>query len=126
MPGTFVYDDDCGFCSWCAQFFAERSDLGLVGFSELTDEERARLPEEYEDCAHYLTDDEVYSCGAAIEEGLRDAGILPGDPFDLLNQFTDYEYYRERAYREAADRRNTWGLFVSGEPPARRDPGEDE
>lgn len=124
MTGTFVYDDDCGFCSWWAQYFAGRSDLGLVGFSELTDEERERLPEDYEDCAHYLTDDAVYSCGAAIEEGLRDAGLVSGDVFDFLNQFSDYADYRELVYHEAADRRDVWGFFLSDEPPRRREPGE--
>jgi predicted DCC family thiol-disulfide oxidoreductase YuxK len=125
MTGTFVYDDTCGFCSWWAQFFAERSSFGIVGFSELTDEERERLPEDYEDCAHFLRDGAVFSCGAAIEEGLRDAGVVPEELFDFLNNFSDYADYRERAYRKAADRRDAWGFFISEEPPARRDPGSD-
>lgn len=124
MTGTFVYDDACGFCSWWAQVFAERSELGLVGFSELTNEERERLPEEYEDCAHYLRDDTVYSCGEAIEAGLLDAGMVPRDLFEFLNQFADYEKYRELAYHEAADRRDVWGFFVSSDPPTRREPGD--
>ena len=36
---TFVYDDDCGFCTWWAEFFAQRTDLETVGFDELTDDQ---------------------------------------------------------------------------------------
>lgn len=122
---TFVYDDACGFCSWWAVTFAERTDLGVVGFSALTDEERERLPEEYEDCAHLVTEEAVYSCGAAVEEGLRRGGLVPGEVFEFLGQFHDYPTYRERIYHEAADRRDLWGLLVSSDPPARREPGED-
>jgi predicted DCC family thiol-disulfide oxidoreductase YuxK len=126
MSGKFVYDDACGFCSWWARFFANRTDMGIVGYSTLTDEERERLPADYEECIHYLTEEAVYSCGAAIEEPLREADLVPGELFDFLNQFGDYEHYRERAYREAADRRDAWGFFISEEPPARREPGESD
>lgn len=122
MTATFVYDDSCGFCAWWASLFARRTEMGIVGFSALTDAERDRLPEDYEDCAHLLTGDEVYSCGAAIEEGLVRAGVLPEDVPQFFHQFTDYPTYRERLYREAADRRDVWGFFVSEEPPERRDP----
>ena len=119
---TLVYDDDCGFCSWVAAFVAERSDMGIVGFSELTDEERERLPEDYEDCVHLLTEEGVYSCGEATEMALERAGVLPGEARTFLNQFADYGPLRERLYREAADRRDVWGLLVSSDPPARREP----
>jgi predicted DCC family thiol-disulfide oxidoreductase YuxK len=119
---TFVYDDDCGFCSWWAAFFADRTRMGIVGFSALTDAERARLPDDYEECAHLLTDRRVYSCGEAIEEALSRAGLVPDEPRTFLNQFADYARIRERLYREAADRRDVWGRFVSKEPPARREP----
>lgn len=122
MTATFVYDDQCGFCSWWASFFARRTQMGIVGFSELTDDERERLPEDYEECAHLLTDEAEFSCGAAIEEGLVRAGALPDDVPKFFRQFTDYPTYRERLYREAAERRDAWGFFVSEEPPARREP----
>jgi predicted DCC family thiol-disulfide oxidoreductase YuxK len=117
-----VYDDDCGFCSWWAAVAAEHTDLGIVGFSALTDAERERLPEDYEDCAHLLTDDEVLSCGAAIEAVLDRLGVLPRELRLFLNQTVDYSPLRERLYREAADRRSLWGRLVSDEPPARREP----
>ncbi|CAI48378.1 DUF393 family protein [Natronomonas pharaonis DSM 2160] len=112
---TFVYDDDCGFCKWWADFFAQRTDLAMVGFDELSEAQLERLPDDYEDCSHLLTDAAVYSCGAAIEQALAEADIPPGseEVFGFLRTFEDYERFRERAYREVADRRGLWGQFVS-------------
>jgi len=127
MEPTFVYDDDCGFCTWWADQFATRADLRIVGFAELDEQLRDRLPDGYEDCAHLVTDDTVYSCGAAIEQALirtERAGDA-GPVVDFLRQFDDYEALRERAYRWAADRRETLGLLVSKQPPAQRDRDED-
>jgi len=122
MEPTFVYDDDCGFCTWWADQFAKRTDLRIVGFTELTPELRERLPDDYEDCAHLVTDEAVYSCGAAVEQALIRTEIATGaDPVvDFLRQFEDYERLRERAYRWAADRRDKLGLVVSKTPAARR------
>jgi predicted DCC family thiol-disulfide oxidoreductase YuxK len=113
--GTFVYDDDCGFCTWWADYLAGRTDLEMVGFSELTDEHLERLPHDYEECAHLLTDDAVYSCGAAVERGLASADLPPGsaDLFGFLRQFRDYERVRERAYHALAEKRGLWGQFLS-------------
>jgi predicted DCC family thiol-disulfide oxidoreductase YuxK len=124
MGAIFVYDDDCGFCSWWASFVAEYTDLGIAGFSALTDAERERLPENYEECAHLLTDEGVRSCGAAIEAVLERVGVLPSRLRLLLGQTADYGPLRERLYRAAADRRDVWGRLVSEEPPARREPVE--
>jgi predicted DCC family thiol-disulfide oxidoreductase YuxK len=120
---TFVYDDDCGFCTWWAEFFAERTgpdELAIVGFAETTEGERKRLPDDWEECAHLLIDERVYSCGVAIEAALERTGLLPGEARTFLNQFADYGRLRERLYREAADRRDLWGKLVSSDPPARR------
>jgi predicted DCC family thiol-disulfide oxidoreductase YuxK len=122
--GTLVYDDDCGFCSWCATVVARRSEMGIVGFSELTDEERARLPGDYEECVHVLTEEAVYSCGEAVEFAMERSGLLPAEARTFLRQFADYGRLRERLYREAADRRDTWGAVVSTDPPSRRAPRE--
>lgn len=118
-----VYDDDCGFCTWWAEFFDARSDLRTVGFRDLSDELRERLPDDYEDCAHLVTDDEVYSCGAAIDEALvrADVGGPVDDVVTFLRQFDDYEQYRERAYRWAANNRDQLGRYLSTTPPARRE-----
>ena len=111
---TLVYDDDCGFCTWWADFFAERSDIPLVGFSELGDypELRDRLPEDYEECSHLVTDDAVYSCGEAMEE----AFLLTDDDGTKLvrvaRELPGYGRVRERAYRFFADHRNWFGPLV--------------
>ncbi|MFB6256800.1 MAG: DCC1-like thiol-disulfide oxidoreductase family protein [Haloplanus sp.] len=127
MEPTFVYDDDCGFCTWWADQFARRTDLRIVGFAELDDDLRDRLPADYADCAHLVTDDAVYSCGAAIEEALvrTEAGAEARHLVDFLRQFDDYTDLRERAYRFAADRRDTLGLVVSKTPPARQGRDDD-
>jgi predicted DCC family thiol-disulfide oxidoreductase YuxK len=119
MEPTFVYDDDCGFCTWWADQFGRRTDLRIVGFAELTPALRDRLPDEYEACAHLVTDETVYSCGAAIEQALlrTDVASDARPLVSFLRQFEEYEDLRERAYRWAADRRDTLGLVVSKTPP---------
>ena len=116
---TFVYDDDCGFCTWWADFFGQRTDLEIVGFEELTDEQREKLPDDYESCAHLITDETVHSCGAAIEQSLVRADLPPGsgELVRFLGQVEDYERFRERLYREVADRRGLWGQFLSKDRP---------
>jgi predicted DCC family thiol-disulfide oxidoreductase YuxK len=118
---VLVYDDDCGFCTWWADYFGHRADLKLVGFGELTDDQRERLPDEFETCAHLLTDETVYSCGAAAEQVLVRADIPPGaeELVQFFRQFEDYERLRERLYRELADRRELWGQFISTDAPRR-------
>ncbi|MFB6103431.1 MAG: DCC1-like thiol-disulfide oxidoreductase family protein [Haloplanus sp.] len=124
MEPTFVYDDDCGFCTWWAELFDERANLRIVGFSELSPTLRDRLPDDYEDCAHLVTDDAVYSCGAAIEEAFARTSGEARPVVDFLRQFEDYERLRERTYRWAADRRDKLGLLVSTPPTHRESDGE--
>jgi predicted DCC family thiol-disulfide oxidoreductase YuxK len=118
---TLVYDDDCGFCTWWAERIARHGDVTLVGFSQLDTATRERLPDEYEDCAHLLTDEAVYSCGESIEEALlhTDAGGDARSLVAFLRGFEEYERVRERAYRAVADHRGTLGQFLSTDPPAR-------
>ena len=112
-----VYDDDCGFCTWTAAWAVRNGVFEPVGFSELTPEQRARLPDEWEDCAHLLTDDAVYSCGKATEEILVRIDEIPAEPFRFLSGFADYERIREDVYRWVADRRDLWGKVVSADGP---------
>lgn len=121
---TLVFDDDCGFCTWWAEFFENRTDVRTVGFTDLTPDLRERLPADYETCSHLVTDDEVYSCGASLEEGLAridDDRGLTRDAIDFLRHFEDYERVRERGYRWVADNRDLWGQFLSKTPPVRRE-----
>jgi predicted DCC family thiol-disulfide oxidoreductase YuxK len=113
-----VYDDDCGFCTWCAVVARERTDVVPVGFSELTPALRARLPEGYETCVHLLTDDAVYSCGAAVERTLARIHPALSGLFALLRRVPGYPTIRERLYRWGAERRDLWGKVVRARPPA--------
>ncbi|MFB6305033.1 MAG: DCC1-like thiol-disulfide oxidoreductase family protein [Haloferacaceae archaeon] len=119
---TLVYDDDCGFCTWWADLFEEHADVRLVGFSELSDDLLERLPDDYEECAHLVTDDEVYSCGECVERTILRSNLARDlrPLVDFLRNFEEYERFRERAYRWVADNRGTLGKFISKTPPARR------
>jgi hypothetical protein len=119
-PPRLVFDDDCGFCTWCANFGARHGDLELVGFSELTPDQRARLPDDFEDCAHLLTDDAVYSCGEAIEKTLEHDFPALAPVFSLLGAVPGYATLREKLYRAGADRRVWLGKIVRDDPPARQ------
>lgn len=118
---TLVYDDDCGFCTWWADFFERRSDFEIVGFSNLTDDQLARLPDDYEECSHLLADGEVYSCGQSLEQALvrSNVGDELGPLVRFLRNFEDYEEFRESTYRAVADHRGALGMVVWKTPPAR-------
>lgn len=116
-----VYDDDCGFCTWCAEFAAERGSFELVGFSELTPDQRARLPDDYEECAHLLTDDGVYSCGEAIEETMVRLETPSRHAARAFRELPASDRVREPLYRTVADHRALFGRLASRRPPARRE-----
>ncbi|MFB6307988.1 MAG: thiol-disulfide oxidoreductase DCC family protein [Haloarculaceae archaeon] len=119
---TLVYDDDCGFCTWWAQYLDANSDLRLVGFSELDSDLRARLPADYEQCSHLVTDDEVYSCGASIEEAVRrsDLGDSASPAIEIARRFGPYRRAREGVYRWVADNRDLLGRVISTTPARRQ------
>ena len=118
---TIVYDDDCGFCAWSVEYALAHGEFTVVGFSELTDEQRDLLPEDYERCAHLLIGDEVRSCGAASEAALvrlsGPAGVA-GRAFRLLPAGVR-RAVREPLYRLAADNRDKLGSLVRRDPPSR-------
>ena len=124
MVPKLVYDDDCRFCTWSATFAIRRSDVQPVrlsrvrsGESRLDDGERARLPEGYEECAQLITEDAVYSCGAAMEESLVIAGVLPESLVDFLRQFEDYERVREATYHLISNNRDLIAPVIGMDPP---------
>ncbi|RQH00829.1 DCC1-like thiol-disulfide oxidoreductase family protein [Natrarchaeobius oligotrophus] len=121
---TLVYDDDCGFCTWWAEYFDERTDVRIVGYRDLTPELRERLPEEYDSCSHLVAADGVYSCGASIEEALVRTGVAAPLPevASFLRNFEDYERLREQGYRWVTNNRDLLGRVLSKTPPARRNP----
>jgi predicted DCC family thiol-disulfide oxidoreductase YuxK len=118
-PPRVVFDDECGFCTWCARFAARHGDVDLVGFEELTPDQLARLPDDYETCTHLLTDDAVYSCGEAVERALAHDFPFLAPAFTVLRRVPGYEWLRERLYRWGADNRVLLGKVVRDEPPAR-------
>ena len=124
MVPKLVYDDTCHFCTWSAVFAVRRSDIQPVrlsnvqsGESRLSDGERERLPDGYEECAQLITEDAVYSCGAATEQSLVLAGTLPRGLVEFLNGFEAYETLRERAYHLLSDNRGKVAPLVGREPP---------
>lgn len=109
---TLVYDDGCGFCTRAALFVARRADVDLVGFSELTDDLRARLPPDFERCAHLVTGGRVYSCGAAMERAYERTGLPPSGVLPLVRRVPGYGSVRERAYRAVANNRPLLGRLL--------------
>jgi predicted DCC family thiol-disulfide oxidoreductase YuxK len=112
-PPRLVYDDGCGFCRWCAEYADTRGVFELVEFSDLTPDQRARLPDEYESCVHLLTDDRVFSCGAAVEEVLARLGPPERTAVRLFRLLPDHDRLREPLYRAVADRRALFGRVRS-------------
>jgi len=108
-----VYDDDCGFCTWFAAIGVRFGDVEPVGFSELSPDQKARLPADWRDSAHLLTDDAVYSGGAAVQGVLARMSIVFAAAFRLLEKVPGYDRLRERLYRWSANRRDWWGKIVS-------------
>lgn len=124
MVPQLVYDDDCHFCTWSATFAVRRSDVQPVrlsrvqtGESRLAAADRERLPDDYEECAQLVTDDGVYSCGAATERALVLAGTLPAGPVEFLRRFDAYERLRERVYHLMSDNRDILANVISRDPP---------
>ena len=120
FPPRLVFDDGCGFCTWCAEYAAARGEFEVVGFSDLSPDQLARLPDEYESCFHLLTQERVYSCGEALEE----VGVRLETPERLavlaFRQLPNHETLRESGYRLVADNRVIAGKVVSKTPPSRK------
>jgi predicted DCC family thiol-disulfide oxidoreductase YuxK len=108
-----VYDDDCGFCAWCVEFADARGDFEAVGFSDLDSDLRARLPDDFETCAHLVVDGSVYSCGAATEEAMARLGGVWAIAMGLFRLLPYRERIRESLYHWGASRRSWWGKLLS-------------
>lgn len=113
MVTRLVYDDDCGFCTWCARWAVRVAPVEAVGFSDLSEADRALLPDDYETCAHLVAGRTVYSCGEAVEQALARAHPAVAELFGVLRGVPGYSTVRERAYRWGADRRDWWGKVLS-------------
>lgn len=122
MAPKLVYQDNCRFCTRAAKWADNHGKFEPLGFDQLTDTERARLPSDYEECAHLVTDDAVYSSGEAVEQVLVRAGVLPEAVVEFLRQFKDYPRLREAVYHFVSDQRNLLSMVIGEEPPVRRYP----
>ena len=112
---VLVYDDDCGFCTWSAELIAERAEISTIGYSDLDDALRDRLPDDFERCAHLVTDDTVYSCGEAVEETLllSDLGEYARPVSEELRRSAAYGDLRELGYRFVAEHRAEFSRATS-------------
>jgi len=110
-----VYDDDCGFCTWCARWAVRIAPVEAVGFSDLTADQQAMLPDDWEECAHLVVGRTVYSCGEAIEQTLARSNVPTSVALGMLRSVPGYAEARERGYRWAADNRDRWGQFKRAE-----------
>jgi len=104
-----VYDDDCSFCTAAAARLARHGDLVIVGFGELTPDLEARLPADYRECAHLVTDDAVYSCGDAVERAFALTSPAVAGLVGVLRVVPGYPSLREVGYRWVANNRHLYG-----------------
>lgn len=111
-PARLVYDDDCGFCTRAAELLARHGEFELVGFSAVTPDQQARLPPNWRECAHLLTDDAVFSCGEAMEEAYARTDLPGTGAVPLLRRVPGYGPAREAAYRWIGDHRSLFGRLV--------------
>ena len=109
QPPRLVYDDDCGFCTWAAAYFVTRGQFEPVGFSSLTPDQRARLPGDFRQCAHLLTDDAVFSCGAAMIASIARLDTPLGYVGNAVMRVPGHEYLVEPVYRLIASNRHRFG-----------------
>lgn len=126
MAPRLVYDDDCRYCTWAATFAVKRSDIEPVrlsavrnGTSSLTEADRARLHDGYEECAQLITEDAVYSCGAATEQAFVRAGVLPEASVESWRSYAGYIGLREALYHFMSNHRDTLAKVLSRTPPIR-------
>lgn len=113
-----VYDDSCGFCTWATEFAVRYGPFEPVSFSEVTAAHRERLPEEYEECAHVLTDEDVYSCGQSVEMALTRIFPVLTIVVLVLRPLPGYETARERIYHMVSKHRYSLEIVANSEPPA--------
>lgn len=102
---TLVYDGDCGFCTEAALYIAECANVQLIPFSSVPADLVERLPEDWRECAHFVTEDSIYSCGEAMERAYE----LTDGPFSWLTEYLrcipGYGILREGVYSWIAENR---------------------
>ena len=112
-----VYDDSCGFCTWTTEFAVRYGPFEPVSFSDVSAAQRKRLPEEYEECVHVLTDEGVYSCGESVEVALTRIFPVLTIVVPILRLLPGYKGTREWLYHTVSKHRYSLESVVSSEPP---------
>lgn len=116
-----VYDDSCYFCTWVAEHALYYGPFEIVGVSDadnLPDDQRERLPDDYEECSQLITDETVYSCGEAAERTLERMFPVLILFFMIFRQIPGYPKFRERLYDVVSDNRPWIMKVFHSEPPA--------
>jgi hypothetical protein len=116
-----VYDDSCYFCTWVAEhslYYGPFEIVGLSDVSDIPDDQRDRLPEDYEECSQLITDEEVYSCGKAAERTLMRMFPVLTIVFFVLGQVPGYPAFREWLYGVVSKNRPWLQKVIHSEPPA--------
>ncbi len=116
-----VYDDSCYFCTWVAERSLYYGPFEIVGISDvpdISDEQRERLPENYEECSQLITDEDVYSCGKAAEQTLMRMFPILTVFFFILGQIPGYPAFREWLYHMVSENRPWIQKLIRSEPPA--------
>ena len=107
-----VYDDDCGVCTRAAMWLAKRRIVRIVGYSNADSAIIDRLPDNWEQCAHLVTNDAVFSCGEAMELAyLRTDHWGTGIP-RVGRKIPGYSTLREVGYRVFANNRPLVGRLM--------------
>ena len=104
-----VYDDDCGFCTRAAKAVERNDGIEIVPFSAVSGDLVERLPPDWRNCAHLVTDDRVYSCGAAMEEAAVRAGLVPAGLVLTLRRLPGHDRVLESGYSVVARNRPFFG-----------------
>lgn len=108
-----IYDGDCGVCTRAALWIADRADVDLYQFAELSADQIERLPADWRECAHFIRGDEVYSCGRAMEEAFLLTDHWGGNVITTGRHVPGYSSLREFGYRTFADNRSLVGRFLN-------------
>lgn len=113
QPPQLIYDDECGFCTWAVAYLIARGDFEPIGFSSLTSDQRDKLPDNYRQCAHVLTDETVLSCGKAMIASAAHLDTPIGYIARAIVRLPGHEYIVETVYRLISTNRHLFGRLRS-------------
>jgi predicted DCC family thiol-disulfide oxidoreductase YuxK len=116
-----VYDDGCNFCTWIAERAVGYGPFEIVGITDVGDlpaDQRERLPEDFEECSQFVTDEAVYSCGESAERVLSRMILLSAPVFAAFRKVPGYASFREELYHLVSNNRPWLEELLHSDPPA--------